>query len=148
MSRRQTMPTQWLIIADRPDWRAIQRLPRKTGVIVLGQLTSAESRRLRNAAPLRDLRIEHEKAGTAMRVHDMRELRQAMLRRAPLILISPIHASASHPDWRPIPRMRAAAFAGLAGRRAIALGGMNQRRFAKIASLGFSSWAGISAFRT
>jgi thiamine-phosphate pyrophosphorylase len=148
MSRRQTMPKQWLIIADRPDWRAIQRLPRKAGVLVLAPLAAAEARKLRNVARLRDLRIEHEKAGTAGRVHDVRELTQAMLRRVPLILLSPIYPTASHPDWRSMPRMRAAALARLAARQAIALGGMNQQRFAKIAPLGFIGWAGISAFKT
>ena len=148
MSRRQTMPKQWLIIADRPDWRTVQRLPRKAGVLVLGSLTAAEDRRLRNIARLRGLRIEYETIQTAARVHDMRELRSAVLQRAPLILLSPIHSTQSHPDWRPIPRMRAATLAGLTRRRAIALGGMNQQRFAKIAPLGFIGWAGISAFKT
>lgn len=146
MSRRQTMPKQWLIIADQPDWRAIQRLPRRAGVIVLRPLCAADSRRLKNAARLRGLRVEYEKDGTTARVHGMRELRQAMLRRVPLILLSPIHPTPSHPDWHPIARMRAAALAILASRRAIALGGMNQRRFAKIAPLGFIGWAGISAW--
>jgi hypothetical protein len=43
--------------------------------------------------------------------------------------------------------MRAAAFARLAQRRLIALGGMDAQRYAKIAPLGFIGWAGISAFR-
>ena len=147
MSRRQSMPKQWLIIAEQPDWRAIQRLPRKAGVIVLTQLTAANDRRLRNIARVRDLRVEFERTGAAVRVHSMRELRQAMLRRVPLILLSPIYPTASHPDWIPIPRMRAATFARLAGRQAIALGGMNQRRFAKIAPFGFIGWAGVSSFK-
>jgi thiamine-phosphate pyrophosphorylase len=44
--------------------------------------------------------------------------------------------------------MRAAALARLAGRRLIALGGMDARKFARIENLGFRGWAGISAFRT
>jgi hypothetical protein len=44
--------------------------------------------------------------------------------------------------------MRAAAFARLAKRRAIALGGMDAQRYARLAQLGFIGWAGISAFRT
>lgn len=147
MRRRQTMPTQWLIIADRPDWRAVQRLPRKSGVLALRPLKPADDRKLCNVARLRDLRVKRETVRTAARVHDMRELRRAMLRRVPLILLSPIHPTPSHPDWLPIPRMRAATLAALAGRRAIALGGMNQRRYARIAPLGFIGWAGISAFK-
>ena len=148
MSRRQTMPKQWLIIADRTDWRTIRRLPRKAGVFVLGSLTAAEDRRLRNIARLRGLRVEFETARAAARAHNIREVKQARLRRVPFILLSPIYLTATHPDWRPIPRMRAAALARLADRRAIALGGMNHRRFAKIAPLGFIGWAGISAFKT
>lgn len=83
---------------------------------------------------------------TATRVHNLTELRRALLDRAPLILLSPIFATASHPDWVPIPRMRAAAYARLAKRRLIALGGMDERRFAHIAPLGFVGWAGISAW--
>jgi hypothetical protein len=44
--------------------------------------------------------------------------------------------------------MRAATLAKLARGRAIALGGMDQTRYAKIAQLGFMGWAGIWAFRT
>jgi hypothetical protein len=43
--------------------------------------------------------------------------------------------------------MRAAALAALADRKLVALGGMNPKRYAKIAPLGFIGWAGISAFR-
>ena len=81
-------------------------------------------------------------------MHDVRELRRALLKRTPIILLSPIHPTQSHPDWRPQPRMRAAALARLARRKLFALGGMNRKRYAKIAPLGFIGWAGISAFRT
>jgi thiamine-phosphate pyrophosphorylase len=86
-------------------------------------------------------------AGAAQRVHDMRELTRALLARTPLIFLSPIQATASHADWRPIPRMRAATLARLAKRRLIALGGMDARKFARVEKLGFQGWAGISAFR-
>jgi thiamine-phosphate pyrophosphorylase len=82
----------------------------------------------------------------AARVHNVRELRRALAARVPLILLSPIFATRSHPEWKPLPRMRAAALARLAGRRAIALGGMNRRRFKVIEKLGFIGWAGIDAW--
>jgi thiamine-phosphate pyrophosphorylase len=104
--------------------------------------------RLRVLARQRGLTIIVEQPRSASRVHDGHELRQALLVRSELILVSPIHPTRSHPDWKPLPRMRAATLAGLAGRRAVALGGMNARRYAKIAPLGFIAWAGISAFRT
>ena len=92
--------------------------------------------------------IVDEGRGAAARVHNVRELARALLRRTPLVLLSPIYPTQSHADWRPLPRMRAAALASLAKRRLFALGGMNRERYARIAPLGFIGWAGISAFRT
>jgi thiamine-phosphate pyrophosphorylase len=42
--------------------------------------------------------------------------------------------------------MRAAALVRLAGRNAIALGGMDARRFRLVRRLGFQGWAGIGAW--
>jgi thiamine-phosphate pyrophosphorylase len=42
--------------------------------------------------------------------------------------------------------MRAASLARLGGRKLYALGGMNAKRFDRIAPLGFVGWAGISAW--
>lgn len=150
MTRRQTVPEQWLIIdrhSDRALWSSLRRLPRHSGVLLLRQLGSGEFRRLHRLARVRSLMVVTEAPQTAARVHNMRELRKALLRRTPLVLLSPIHPTSSHPDWQPLARMRAATLARLAGRNAIALGGMNRKRYAKIAPLGFKGWAGISAFR-
>lgn len=89
-----------------------------------------------------------EAGGAAVRVHNIRELRRALLARTPLILLSPIYPTRSHPDWAALQRMRAAALARLGGRRLIALGGMDERNFRRVERLGFQGWAGISAFRT
>ena len=148
MNGRQTMPKQWLIIAGEPDWQAVRRLPRESGVLLLHLPCHADWRRLRNIGRMRSLTILVERPAIAARVHDVRELRRALLRRPALILLSPIHWTRSHSEWTQLPRMRAAALARLAGRRAVALGGMNHRRYANIAPLGFIAWAGISAFRT
>jgi thiamine-phosphate pyrophosphorylase len=149
MRRRQTLPGQWLVADERLGdelWMAARALPLGSGILVLRRLDSKERRRLRHLAMLRGLRVERERPGRAARVHDVRELRQALLGRTPLILLSPIHPTRSHPDRRPLPRMRAAALARLARRRLVALGGMDARRYAKIARLGFSGWAGIDAY--
>jgi len=148
MPRRQTVPRQWLIVADEAAVQKASLLPRGCGVLLLIRLNPGATRRLRQIAASRKLTIAEERAGDARRVHDVRELRSAMLRRTPLILLSPIHPTASHPDWTPIPRMRAAALVRLAGQRVIALGGMDARRFTRVEDLGFQAWAGISAFRT
>jgi thiamine-phosphate pyrophosphorylase len=147
------MTGQWFIVDNdisNASWDTIQRLARGSGVLVLapeGRL----SPRIRLFAKQRGLRIETEHSGhsrRATRVHDMRELRAALLRRTPLILLSPIHPTRTHPDSEPVPPMRAAAFARLAVRRLIALGGMDARKFRRVEQLGFQAWAGISAFRT
>ena len=151
MTSRQTVPKQWLIVGEAPDpvlWSALCRLPLQSGVLAIRALNPSAARRLRHLAKLRRLTIVMEKRGTGTRVHSMRELRQALLGRASMILISPLYPTCSHPEWRPLPRMRAATLARLASRSAVALGGMNRQRYAKIAPLGFIAWAGISAFRT
>jgi thiamine-phosphate pyrophosphorylase len=150
MRRRQTVPLQWLIVESdgQLDAEDVRRLPRGAGVLLLFAPSAALSRRLRQVARQKKLTVVAEHPRAASRVHDMRELRRALQRRTPLILLSPIHRTSSHPDWSPMPRMRAAALARLGGRQLVALGGMNARRFAHVKQLGFQAWAGISAFRT
>ena len=150
MSRSQSNPRQWLIVdrAIHAKLRAaLSRLPLDSGVLLLGKQNASERHYLRTVVRARRLSVVLERPKSAMRVHDVRELRRALLERTPLILLSPIYQTRSHPDRKPLPRMRAAALSRLANRRLIALGGMDARRYAKIAPLGFIGWAGISAFR-
>ena len=146
MQRRQTsLPRAWFIV-DSSRWEPdelLRRLPRGTGILVL---RGAESARLRRLARIRGMTLVEESSGDAARVHDIRELRQALHRRTALILLSPVFRTESHPDWRPIPRMRAAALAWLGKRSLVALGGMNAKRFKRVERLGFQGWAGISAW--
>lgn len=148
MPSRQTIPRQWLIIVAGQPLDLAAQVPRGTGLLLVGSFAAAELRRLRGLALRRGVAMLTEGRSTFQRVHNRRELMHALLARTPLILLSPIHATTSHPDWRPIPRMRAAALARLGQRRLIALGGMNAKRYPTVAPLGFIGWAGISAFRT
>ena len=151
MTRRQSLPEQWLIVdqgLNAAAWTTIRRLPRGSGILVIGAIAAKDGRRLRVMARRRQLTIVLEDRRSAARVHNQRELTRALLRRAVLILLSPVYPTNSHPEWKSIPRMRAAALASLAERHAVALGGMNARRYANVAQLGFIGWAGISAFRT
>jgi thiamine-phosphate pyrophosphorylase len=148
MRRRQTVPSQWLIVTGADGVDAVRRLPRGSGVLVIGRLSTGALRRLKTIVRSRDLRVAIEGRQTAARVHNLGELRRALLARTPLVLLSPIYPTATHPEWAPIPRMRAAAFARLGERRLVALGGMNSKRYAAVERLGFIGWAGISAFRT
>ena len=146
MSRRQSIPDQWLIVGVGAPIEAAKRLPRGSGLLLLRPPPASDMRRLRNLVRQRQLLLVVEGRRAAVRVHDSRELRQALLARSRLILLSPLFPTSSHPDRRPIPRMRAAALARLGGRSLVALGGMNKKRYAKIALLGFVGWAGISAW--
>ena len=151
MQRRQTNPRQWLIVQrgeDRLNRISRRRLKRGSGLLLLRRPSRAAMLQLRLFARGRGLRIVVEEPRTAIRIHSLPELRCALLRRVPLILLSPIFETSSHPGWQPFPRMRAAALARLGSRQLLALGGMNHRRYAKVAPLGFTGWAGISAFRT
>jgi thiamine-phosphate pyrophosphorylase len=148
MHRRQRVPRQWLIIANEGEISAVQRLARGGGVFVIARLPPRSTRQLRTIARLRGLTVVREGRKNAARVHNVQELRAALLARTPLILLSPLHPTRSHPDWEPIPRMRAASLARLGRKQLFALGGMDARKFARIRPLGFQGWAGISAFRT
>jgi thiamine-phosphate pyrophosphorylase len=147
MKRRQTLPSQWLIVDSRLSEPAIRSLAAGSGLLVLGELSRRDNRRLRALARQRNLAVARE-GRMAARVHNIRELKRALLARAPIILLSPVYRTTSHPHWRPLPRMRAAALARLGRRKLFALGGMNARRFARVKELGFQGWAGITAFRT
>lgn len=147
MRPRQTVPLQWLIIADDTAISNASLLQRCSGVLLLETVSEVGVRRLRRIAAQRNLTIIRE-GMKAARVHNSRELRRAMLQRKPLVLLSPLYPTRSHPEWAPISRMRAAALARLGRRKLLALGGMDSRKFERIRSLGFQGWAGISAFRT
>jgi thiamine-phosphate pyrophosphorylase len=151
MSRRQIMPNQWLILDylnDESPLNALRSLEQGSGVLVIGGIDQRQLRRLNRLARSRRLTVVMETRRQAARVHDSAELRRALLARVPFIFLSPVFATRSHPDWQPLHRMRAAALTRLANRRLLALGGMDARRYAIIAPLGFAGWAGISAFRT
>lgn len=149
MERRQSTD-QWLIVEHLGpgDEEAVRNLRCGSGVLVIGCLSEAQHRRLRRLARVRGLAIVVEGPRSAARVHDVSELRRALLHTVPLILLSPMFRTDSHPEWPPLPKMRAAALARLGGRRLVALGGMDARKFARVKHLGFQAWAGISAFRT
>jgi len=155
MNHRQSdIPSEWLILDGRPDkdiWQTVSKLPRHTGILVLHHELGGRERRklmrlLTRFGGMRRLTIVDEAGRNAARVHNVKELRRAMISRTRLILLSPMFHTRSHPEWKALPRMRAAALARLARRRAIALGGMNRGRFRSIRKLGFIGWAGIDAW--
>jgi thiamine-phosphate pyrophosphorylase len=146
MKRRQTsIPRQWLITDERlgPNvLRAVRRLPRGSGVLVRNPRLLARIRRLRAS---RQLEVVAE-SRLVVRVHNAREMRDAQLAGAQVLLLSPLFGTRSHRDWLPLPRMRVAALMRLAKVPVIALGGMDERRFRAVQKLGFAGWAGIDAW--
>lgn len=126
----------------------LQSVPAQSGLVLLPDVQPGVRRAVRRLARSRRLPLIEEHTDAPLRVHNLRELRRALNLQPPVVLISPIFSTPSHPGWPPLPRMRAAALARLAKGKALALGGMDSRRYAKIAPLGFIGWAGISAFRT
>lgn len=154
MKRRQTVPRQWLVadsrLGERVCW-AIRKLPRGSGILFLYRDLPRGQRarllaQLRPLAHARGLLLLDEAAGGARRVHNSNEMLRAGMAGAAVVFLSPIFVTRSHPEWKPMPRMRAAALLRLAKSPVIALGGMDERRFRLIQKLGFSGWAGIGAY--
>ena len=154
MRPRQSLPEEWLVTDERLGDALLPvaaRLPRGSGIIFRHHSLSPGDRahllrRLRRIAAAKGLTILDEASGEAARVHDMSEIRQARLRGARLLLISPLFPTRSHPDRRPLSRMHAAALARHARGPVLALGGMDARRFARVKALGFHGWAAIDAW--
>lgn len=155
MKRRQTsVPRQWLVADERIGGElpaALRKLPPNSGVLLLYCDMAAGKRAkllamLRRLAIRRGLVIVDEAAGKAARVHNPSEVRKAGLGRVPLLFLSPMAPTSSHPGRPPLRRMKAAALLRLARVPVIALGGMNEKRFGRIRRLGFSGWAGIDAW--
>ena len=154
MRSRQHLPNRWLFTDERlGDVIGIMgRLPRGTGVIFRHHgLAAAERRqllrRLKRVATARGLTLIDEADGAVARVHNSRELRLALSRRTPLVFVSSLYPTRSHPERAPLSLMRAAALARLAGGRALALGGMDARRSRAVRRLGFAGWGGIDAWQ-
>ena len=155
MQRRQSrIPRQWLITDERLGdslLPAIRRLPLGSGVLLRHhELRKGERQHLmrgiRRLAKVRKLVLVDEADGALIRVHDPREIARAHLVGAGLVLLSPVYPTRSHPEWRPLSRMRAAALLRLTKRPVLALGGMDESRFRRVKGLGFYGWAGIDAW--
>jgi thiamine-phosphate pyrophosphorylase len=77
-------------------------------------------------------------------VHSLEEAETAASEGATLAFISPIYATRSHPGQKPIGPELAERIARVVGVPAIALGGMDEEKFADLK--GFYGWAAIDAW--
>lgn len=155
-------------------WTAIDRLPIKHSGIVLRHYSLAEdvratlARRVADICHRRSLALavagDEDLALTvgadlvhnppeppqrlpfSQSVHSLGEAETARVAGAAIIFVSPIFRTRSHPGTRPLGRPLAGRIAQAAGVPAIALGGMDALRFARLQRDGFYGWAGIDAW--
>lgn len=78
--------------------------------------------------------------------HSHAEIRAAERDGASLLFLSPVFATRSHPEARPLGIARFAWLARRTSLPVIALGGMNEARGKRLASFGAYGWAGIDAW--
>lgn len=173
MRSRQPLPRLWLMTDERMGeslWGALARLPRGSGVIFRHYKTRdrrAVFEQVRKVARRRGLVLllaGNSKQAAAWRadgvhgrsphrltpcrllrtvpVHDARELAAA---RGHAVVVSPVFATRSHPGARTLGPLAFAFLAKRASVPVIALGGMNARRYRRMAPLGAYGWAGIDA---
>jgi len=173
--RHPELPRLWMMTDERQGdglWKAIGRLPRGSGIVFRHKATRKAERRclfdrVRRIAAARGLvLVLAAKDGKARRwradgahhrhphaprygtapAHDLREIRAAERSGAAAILLSPLHATRSHPKARGLGRMRFAALARATRLPVIALGGIDAIRGRMAMRAGAYGWAAIDAW--
>jgi thiamine-phosphate pyrophosphorylase len=173
MLGRHPPPRLWLMTDERLGPRlipAVERLPRgRAGIVFRHYATPEPERRrlfdsVRRLAGARRLVLllagpsdlartwgadgSHGRGpGTGFRstpVHDLAEIRAAEQDGAGLLFLSPVFATRSHPDARPLGPARFDALARRTRLPVVALGGMNPIRARRLREA--HGWAGIDAW--
>lgn len=163
---RDRYPVRWLMTDERLGdhlWRALRRLPPGSGVVFRHYATPAAERRalfvrVRRIARARRLLLvaarpplpcpAHGRVRGALSrpAHDRAEALAARRAGAKVLMVSPVHATRSHPGARPLGPARAARIGRGLGLFVVALGGMDERRWRRARRLGFQGWAAIDAW--
>lgn len=152
---KRPLPMLWLMTDERMGdrlWPAIAALPRGSGIVFRHLMTEAGPR----TALRKRVAIVARRCGIVLvdetarrtpiaiaRVHSVREGIAARHAGAELVFVSPVHPTRTHPGTRTLGPVRAAIIARTAQLPAIALGGMNERKFRRMKALGFAGWAAI-----
>ncbi len=174
--RQQPWPTIWLLTDERMGerlWEAIDRLPAQNAGILVRHYSLDEGPRRELAARIAgicsergitlaiagDPRLAAEVGAELVHnpsaptdlpfsrsVHSIEEALSARRGGAALVFVSPVFATRSHPGRRPLSRSEAVHIARAAHVPAIALGGMNARKFELRWRGAFYGWAGIAAW--
>lgn len=162
------LPRRWLMTDPRMGdalWNALAALPKGSGVILRHYELAADERRalfarIARIARRRRLTLvvagrdrlgiapshgRHRGALTAP-VHSRREAIAAIRDGAELLFVSPVHATRSHPGTPALGPARLGSLIRGLNVPAIALGGMNERRWRALRPLGIHGWAGIDAW--
>jgi thiamine-phosphate pyrophosphorylase len=155
-------------------WTAIDRLPIKHSGIVFRHYSLGEDVRATLARRIADIchrrclalaiagsvdlaltvgaDLVHNPPEPALRlpfsrsVHSIEEAEAARAADAAIVFVSPVYSTSSHPGTKPLGRSLARRIALAAGVPAIALGGMDALKFARLQCDGFYGWAGIDAW--
>jgi thiamine-phosphate pyrophosphorylase len=153
-------------------WTAIDRLPIKHSGIVFRHYRAANrtalAERISQICHRRNLTLAiagdvdlartlradlvHNPAGAppdlpcSRSVHSLEEAELAKTDGASLVFVSPVYPTRSHPGRKPLYRPSALRIARAAGVPAIALGGVNSLKAARLEREGFYGWAGIDAW--
>ena len=171
-------PGRWLMTDERLGsrlWEAVERLPARAGIIFRHYSLNDEDRLelgrelarfaakgelvlgvAGNAALAEQLGASfvHNPDGPgelpcSMAVHDEAQARAAKKAGAVVAFITPVHPTRSHPGRPALGEDQAVRLAKIFGRPAIALGGMNEARFAALESAhpgAFHGFAGIDCW--
>ena len=173
-TRQQSWPRIWLMTDERMGdrlWEAVDRLPEGAGIVFRHYSLPADRRdelatRMAETAQKRRLtlaiagdvglakragaQLVHNPAADATglawsrSVHTLEEAEAA--KGAVLVFVSPVCATRSHPGQKSLSPELAAKIARAASAPAIALGGVDARKFAQLEREGFYGWAGIDAW--
>ena len=172
MTRRHParLPKLWLMTDERMGaglWRALQRLPRGSGIVFRHYRTPvAERRRLfrRVAAVARARGLVLVRAGdgplgpeagthgrrgdrlVTWPAHDRAEALRGVRAGADLLFVSPVFATRSHPDAPALGPAKARRIAAGLPVRAVALGGVTPARGRALVRAGWWGWAAIDAW--
>jgi thiamine-phosphate pyrophosphorylase len=82
----------------------------------------------------------------SLAVHDAEQARAADQRQPALVFVSPLFATRSHPGAAALGEQAAKWLAELAGRPAVALGGVDREAGERLIEQGWAGWAGIDAW--
>jgi len=171
MRPRHPLPHLWLMTDERMGdslWKALERLPRGSGVVfrhyglglaerraLFAKVSRIARRRglvLIRAGAKRLGRDEdgvHGQRGQGLRTwpaHSRREAMAGVRAGADAVFVSPVFATRSHPRARALGRVRLGLMIRGLPVPVIALGGMDARRAAGLQPLGIYGWAAIDAW--